>query len=563
MFKKKHNEEKIYNADLSAYQNNKNNERKPLTKKKKGAKQIMMMRIWDVILILLFTITSTFLSYLVYSFHILPTTWIYMIIGVLMLLLFCFILLTVLRVPIWLIWFKRILLAGLSCALAYGCVFARTAYDTLQVITTPDSETMININVITLKDSDIRTVEDLNGKSIGNQNVSDLDNSQYARQQLSADATFSNAQFIDSLDYTDLYKQLKEGTIDAMIITNSYISLLKNTYPEIEDEIRIVSTYQKVRENANTSTGKDIRYDPFTVFIYGMEDMGEVSEDLHNDVNMLLMVNPKTNYIQMVSLPRDAYVPNPILGYQNDKLTHTGMSGVENAELAIENLFGIEIDYYAKVNFASMIEIVDTIGGIDVDVELSFCEQDENRSTKWDDLICLNAGMQHLNGKQALAYSRHRKTEDYGDIGRTRAQQKIIQGIVNKLLTTDGIASISDLMKVAQTKVVTNMPMDQVTNFISYELDRIKPWSMSSMTVDSYGEMLVTASMGSSIELSCEVLDMNSAQEALSKFSQLENQLKMQDFTFDLDNLQHETLTLPQNNRIVWWGYNLSPYKAR
>ena len=76
----------------------------------------------------------------------------------------------------------------------------------------------------------------------------------------------------------------------------------------------------------------------------------------------------------------------------------------------ISQFFGIPVDYYARVSFNSMIEIVDTIGGIDV-MGTDFCEQDENRSFKKDDLICLKKGEQHLDGKQALAYSRHRKTE--------------------------------------------------------------------------------------------------------------------------------------------------------
>ncbi|HFL3113565.1 TPA: LCP family protein, partial [Clostridioides difficile] len=114
-------------------------------------------------------------------------------------------------------------------------------------------------------------------------------------------------------------------------------------------------------------------------------------------------VNPVANHIDMVSIPRDALVPNTALNNANDKLTHTGNDGIENSVETIQNFFGIPIDYYARVSFNSLIEIVDTIGGIDVDVEIDFCEQDENRSFKKEDLICLKKGKQHLNGKQALA----------------------------------------------------------------------------------------------------------------------------------------------------------------
>ena len=551
----------LHHVDSSVYPN-KNKENKPKRpKKKKSAKEIMMMRIWDVILLVLFLITSCFLSYVIYKFHIIPDAWLYTMLAVMTVFFLIFTAIICLKSPNWLIWCSRALLVILCCGLSYGCVLAANAYNTLEAITSPETTTTINISVVSLNDGDIKKIEDLNGKKIGIQNISDEMNSAFAREQLENEEAFENAEYVEGQDYTDLYKQLKEGNIDALIITNSYISLLENTYPEIQDEIHIVAVYQKERESVSNDTEKDIRYDPFTVFIYGMEDMGDVNVDQHNDVNMLLFINPRTNQIQMVSFPRDAYVPNPALGYANDKLTHTGMNGVQNAELAIENVLGIEIDYYAKVNFASMIEIVDTIGGIEVDVELSFCEQDENRSFGANDIICLEPGVQHLNGKQALAYSRHRKTEGYGDIGRTRAQQRIIQGIVNKLLTTEGISSLNSLMKVAQTKVLTNMPMEQVTKFISYELDRIRPWTMKSMTIDSYGDMLITASFGSSLELSCQVLVRESAQEALKRLSQLQSQMKMNEFHFDLENLEYEVLTLP-NNGVVWAGSNISNYKA-
>lgn len=551
----------LHHADSSVYPN-KNKENKPKKpNKKKSAKEIMMMRVWDVILLVLFLITSCFLSYVIYRFHIIPDAWLYTMLAVMTVFFLIFTAIIYLKSPNWLIWCSRALLVILCCGLSYGCVLAANAYNTLEAITSPETTTTINISVISLNDGEVKKIEDLNGKKIGIQNISDETNSSFAREQLEKEEAFENAEYVEGQDYTDLYKQLKEGNIDALIITNSYISLLENTYPEIQSEIHVVAVYQKERESVSNDTGKDIRYDPFTVFIYGMEDMGDVNVDQHNDVNMLLFINPRTNQIQMVSFPRDAYVPNPALGYANDKLTHTGMSGVQNAELAIENVLGIEIDYYAKVNFASMIEIVDTIGGIEVDVELSFCEQDENRSFGANDIICLEPGVQHLNGKQALAYSRHRKTEGYGDIGRTRAQQRIIQGIVNKLLTTEGISSLNSLMKVAQTKVLTNMPMEQITKFISYELDRIRPWTMNSMTIDSYGDMLITASFGSSLELSCQVLVRESAQEALKRLSQLQSQMKMNEFHFDLENLEYEVLTLP-NNGVVWAGSDISNYKA-
>ncbi|MDE6196031.1 MAG: LCP family protein, partial [Erysipelotrichaceae bacterium] len=350
--------------------------------------------------------------------------------------------------------------------------------------------------------------------------------------------------------------------IDALIITDSYLNLLKKSFPTLEEDIRVVEVFQKQIEVTVSTSDKDIRYETFTVLISGIDDVGDPNVNKLSDVNMLLIVNPQAHKIQMVSFPRDAFVPNPALGNGNDKLTHTGNNGVENTLKAVETLLGLDIDFYAKVSFSSIIEVVNAIGGIEVDVELSFTEQDENRSFADSDIIHLEAGLQTINGRQALAYARHRYTDGYGDIGRTRAQQRVIQGIINKLLTPEGISKINNLLKIAQQFIGTNMPLQQITNFISYQLDRIKPWSIDSFTVEATGAMLTTASMGSNLPLSVQLLHKDSVQKILDVYTQLSNQMKMNTFSFDLDDLTKDQLTLPKNSNVVWAGMDTSAYQA-
>ena len=112
----------------------------------------------------------------------------------------------------------------------------------------------------------------------------------------------------------------------------------------------------------------------------------------------------------------------------------------------LELFTGIDIDFYAKVNFFSVIEIVDAIGGVDVDVQLDFCEQDEYRNKDEAHQICLSTGEQHLNGKEALAYSRHRKTASWGTQGREKAQTQIIEAIINKLTTVEGASKVNSCL---------------------------------------------------------------------------------------------------------------------
>lgn len=530
-------------------------------KKKITAKDILMRREWDFILLILFSAGSILFCVLLYNFKILPQTWLYILITIFAILNTLSLILNFLKLPVWAVWIKRILLLILAAGLSLGSVYIKEIQDSLHAITKTETMDTVNISIITKKSSDIKNQNDLSNKRLGIQTFNDKDNSEYVQSQLKEKQELTNIQYIEGMDYTTLYNDLMNDKLDALIITDSYINLLKGSFSTLEDDIRVIEVFQKKVEVKVSTSNKDIRYETFTVLISGIDDVGDPNVNKLSDVNMLLIVNPQAHKIQMVSFPRDSYIPNPALGNENDKLTHTGNNGVENTLQAVETLLGLDIDFYAKVSFSSIIEIVNAIGGIGVDVELAFTEQDENRSFANEDIIHLEAGYQQLNGRQALAYARHRYTEGYGDTGRTRAQQRVIQGIINKLLTPEGISKVSDLLKIAQQFVGTNMPFQQITNFISYQLDRIKPWTIDSFTVEAYGEMLTTASTGRSLPLSVQVLYQESIQKILDVYTQLSNQMKMNTFTFDLDNLEKDRLEVPKNAGILWAGMDASKYK--
>lgn len=201
-----------------------------------------------------------------------------------------------------------------------------------------------------------------------------------------------------------------------------------------------------------------------------------------------------------------------------------------------------------------MIEIVDTIGGINVDVEIDFCEQDENRSFKKDDLICLKKGEQKLDGKQALAYSRHRKTVGYDNAGRERAQQRIIKAIIDKLLSPSAITYVNDLLEIAPNYVITDMSPDQITSFVSSELDSLKPWTISSIISDTgvYDSRYV-ASLNPADGLSDVYLfNKDEVQAVLNAYDGAKNQLKLDEFHFNIDDLNIDTPKVNDDPTIVW-----------
>ncbi|MCH1947577.1 LCP family protein [[Clostridium] innocuum] len=207
------------------------------------------------------------------------------------------------------------------------------------------------------------------------------------------------------MDYTTLYDQMEQGNVSAMAISETFYNMSKANIKDFEKNVQILKTYSKT-DTIKTKEQKDITKQTFTVYLSGLDSTVLRISKTRTDTNLLLRCPPVANHIDMVSIPRDALVPNTALNNANDKAdAYRHIWNRYECGHHISQFFGIPVDYYARVSFNSMIEIVDTIGGIDVDVELDFCEQDENRSFKKDDLICLKKGEQHLDGKQALAYS--------------------------------------------------------------------------------------------------------------------------------------------------------------
>ncbi len=448
------------------------------------------------------------------------------------------------------IWLHRIVLLLLCAALCFTSYTIQNSSSTLSIVTKGD-QSVIKISVITKADSSIQEIADLKGHSVGVQNGMDQDNADYARTLL--DEEVSDIEYVELLDYMTMYDQLQSGELDAMIISNTSISLLEDHYEDIQSQIRTLTVYERESESVNTATtDKDLRTEPFVIYLGGMDEGDDPSINGRCDVNILLFVNPKINAITTISIPRDSYVPNPALGNASDKLTHLGNNGPENSIAGLEEFAGIDIDYYAKVNFFSVIEIVDAIGGVDVDVQLDFCEQDEYRNKDEAHQICLTTGEQHLNGKEALAYSRHRKTATWGTQGREKAQTQIIEAIINKLTTVEGASNVNKVMNIAQKYVSTNIPMEQLSDFLSYQLDNLSPWTVEGITLtDGYNMSLTTASI-TSMPLSCHLLTKEDARLINLVYNSMFEAEPMSAFSFNVNELNYDDVEFNESNYMVW-----------
>lgn len=512
----------------------------------------------DIIMLAVFLMVSIVSFYIAYSFGLLPIKWVTIAAAIFGLLFLILLLLAFKQMPTWGLIIKRlflILLVAIVGTFGYFMEKSRTTINKMSKTTkvNDDGTTTIttNLYLITSKTSGIRSEAELADKIIGFQNGSDADNLSFAKTSVSKDISSYTAK--EEMDYTTLYDQMEQGNVSAMAISETFYNMSKANIKDFEKNVQILKTYSKT-DTIKTKEQKDITKQTFTVYLSGLDSTGSPDQQTRTDTNLLLIVNPVANHIDMVSIPRDALVPNTVLNNANDKLTHTGIYGIDTSVDTISQFFGIPVDYYARVSFNSMIEIVDTIGGIDVDVELDFCEQDENRSFKKDDLICLKKGEQHLDGKQALAYSRHRKTEGYDNAGRERAQQRIIKAIINKLISPSALGYVNDLLDVAPNYVITDMPANQITKFVSSELDNMKPWTISSVISDTgvYDSQQVASLNPLEGPYDVYLFNKDEVHAVVNAYDGASNQLQMESFHFNMDDLYRDTPPINDDPNIIW-----------
>lgn len=515
----------------------------------------------DCILLTIFLIISMISFYIAYSFGLLPVKWVHMAAAVVLLLFLVFLLLSFKRMPTWALVIKRIFLVLLAALIATCGYFLDKSRTTINKMSKTSANTKVNDNGTTTlttnlyllvnKNGTFKSTSDLENQVIGFQNGSDEDNLSFAKTSLSEDVTYYVEH--EEMDYTTLYYEMQQGGLAAIVMSETFYNMSKANIDDFENSVEILKTYSKT-DTIKTKEQKDITKEVFTVYLSGLDSTGSPDQQTRTDTNLLLIVNPVAKHIYMVSIPRDALVPNTALNNANDKLTHTGIYGIDTSVDTISQFFGIPIDYYARVSFNSLIEIIDTIGGIDVDVEIDFCEQDENRSFKDEDIICLKKGEQHLNGKQALAYARHRKTENYDNAGRERAQQRIIKAIIDKLLSPSALGYVNSLLEVAPNYIITDMPANQITSFVSSELDSLKPWTISSIISDTgvYDSQQVASLDPAQGPYDVYLFNQDEVHAVVNAYDGATHQLQMNEFHFNLDDLYQDTPAINDDPNIIW-----------
>ena len=347
--------------------------------------------------------------------------------------------------------------------------------------------------VYVLKSSDYKEIEDLDKKNINS--LSSTENVyKEALKKLKKEISFHNEEY-DTID--TLVTSLQNGKSDAVLYPISYDDVLREEFNDLYNSIKCIYTIDIVEMVDTIESDRDIMKEPFAIYISGIDTSGNVASKARSDVNIIIAVNPNTKEIVLVNTPRDYYVTLASKG-KKDKLTHAGLYGVEESLNTLANLYDIEISYYVRVNFTSFIKIVDALGGIELDIPKGFCEQDSNRSKNEKDLICLKKGHQTLNGEEALAFARHRKTLPTGDRARGENQMKVLEAIIDKALSPSIITKYNKLISSLEGRVTTNMTSGEMYKYAKKQIEDGGGYKITSISANGNDSRNVCYSTGSS-----------------------------------------------------------------
>ena len=285
-------------------------------------------------------------------------------------------------------------------------------------------------------------------------------------------------------DYDKLFSDLSNNNIDSLLIDESYYNI--KTEETGTDNYKIIYKI-KIRSLVKSDTKEvDITKDPFTIYISGIDTYGNIETVSRSDVNILLTVNPTTKQVLLTSIPRDSYVQLAGTKGYKDKLTHAGNYGVNMSIDTIKNLLNIDINYYIRVNFSTVEKIIDSLKGVDVYSEYSF--------VSYIDSYKFYKGYNHMNGKQALAFSRERKTLPGGDIDRGKNQEAVIEAIIRKATSSEIIYNYPTILKNTKNTFQTNLTDKDITSLIKKELTNLGGWNVTSNVITGEGKLDYTYS---------------------------------------------------------------------
>ena len=281
---------------------------------------------------------------------------------------------------------------------------------------------------------------------------------------------------VPETDLNTTLNDLLSGASNVVLLGSGSYETYKDENASFDDYTKIIDSFKINRKIIDISKPVSVAKEPFNIYITGIDTAGTIDVTSRSDVNMIATVNPNTKTILLTSIPRDYYVLLPDVGAY-DKLTHTGLSGANYTVETIESMLGEDINYYVKVNFTTVVTLVDAIGGIDVVSDYSFVSKIGG--------YYFQAGLnENLTGEEALAFARERYAFVDGDFQRNKDQQIVMTAILNKISQSSVLLwSYTDILNAVEGNIETNMTPEEIKSLIRMQTDDMSPWQIVSQNI--------------------------------------------------------------------------------
>lgn len=432
------------------------------------------LKIVNAALLVLYAVLAGLATYMMYAHHILAFRHLNVVYSIILVAIFVLCLtLSILKKNRVL---TTVLLVVFSIIAAVSLFAFKSLVDVAHNMNETASYSEIEMSVVVPSNSSVNDVSDLTSiqapTDADGSNINEL--LSHIKSEKGADLATEK---VDS--YQAAYENLVNGSSQAMVFNSAYSSLLEMSYENYQSNLKTIYSYKIKTSIKDEAKAHDSNV--FNIYISGIDTYGSISTVSRSDVNLILTVNMNTHKILMTETPRDAYVKIPDGGAdQYDKLTHAGIYGVETSEKTLENLYGITIDYYARLNFDSFLKLIDALGGITVYNDQAFTALMNKKEYPVGNI-------ELTSGEDALAFVRERYSLEHGDYDRGNNQMKVIQAILNKMTSLKSVSNYSTIISNVQDSIQTDMKLDTMMKLVNAQLDSGKKFTVTSQEVTGTG----------------------------------------------------------------------------
>ena len=341
--------------------------------------------------------------------------------------------------------------------------------------------------VVVRKDSSYENIEDIENQEIY---IFQVEEDVKTKIEEKVNVTYNTVG-----NLTNLGNELLENEIDIILVSSTQYSMINDEIKDFKNKTKILYTekheLQVSSKVENSNSNYSVESGIFNVYISGIDTTGNISNVSRSDANILATINTKTHTVLLTSIPRDYYVT--LHSKQaKDKLTHSGIYGINETVSTVEDLLATEINYYVRVNFTTLIKLVDKLDGIDVYSDYNFTTTYSNYSFK--------KGYNHLNGEAALEFSRERYSFADGDNQRVKNQQAVIEAIMKKVLnSTTILTKYTDILESLSGSFQTNIDQEDISKLVKDQINNMSSWTIKTNSLTGTGASNPTYSMGSQL----------------------------------------------------------------